>query len=90
MFHFAGIGDIVPSIERPIDKLADEFAFAGVLQDDGRRVEVFGDVFERKMDVIGAGAEEALGASDLSIKQLVADAGGIPVLFTHRPANAGE
>jgi hypothetical protein len=42
------------------------------------------------MDVVGAGAEETLGAGDLLEEEFVADAGGVAVADAQRAADAGK
>lgn len=57
---------------------------------DGGGVEVFGDVFEGEVDVEGARREEALGAGDLFVEKLVADAGGVAAADAEGAADAGQ
>jgi hypothetical protein len=68
-------------------QFADQLAPRRVLEDDGRGVEVFGDVLERELDVDRARAEQALGAGDLAIEEFVPDRGGVAVLRPEGPAD---
>jgi hypothetical protein len=84
--HEEGDADVVVALF----EFADEFAFGRVLEDDGRGVEVFGDVFEAEMGVDGAWAEDALGAGDLAVEEFVAYGGSIAAIGPDGPAHAGE
>jgi len=59
--HDKGDADIVVALLQ----LLDEFALGRVLQHHRRGVEILRDIFEGKMDVDGARAEQPLGARHL-------------------------
>ena len=79
-----------PHVVVALLELPNEFALGRILQDHGRGLDVRGDVFEGKMVMDRAGAEEPLRPGDLAEKQLIAHAGPVAVLGAQRPAYAGQ
>jgi hypothetical protein len=77
--------EIVPFLQLP-----DEVFAGRVLQHDGGRVQILGDIIERKIHMDGARAKNALGPGDLPVQELVPHAGVVSVFRPHRADDAGE
>ena len=77
--HQEGNTDVVVALL----EFADELALGRVLQDDRRRIQVLRDVFERKLDVHRARAENALGAGHLAVQQFISHRWRIAVFRPH-------
>jgi len=69
-------------------KLPDEFPYGGILKDNGRDVEIMGNVLEGKMVLEDARTEDPLAPCHLPMEKFIPDGGSVPILGAERPADA--
>src|SRR3990167_549141 len=73
-----------------LPQLSDQLLARGIVEHNGRRVQVRGDVVQSEALVGSTRTEDALGACDLTVQKLVADAGGVPMRRANRATDARQ
>src|SRR3990172_11538030 len=74
----------------PLPQLSDQLLPRRVVEDNGRRVQVRGDVVQGEGVVGSTRTEDALGPGDLSVQKLIANAGGVTMGRANRATDARQ